>query len=100
MPARPKSSSNAAPKKTGSNPVEKGRQDKKHPTEHLTPKQKRVHVNTMNALHSIELFSGAGGLALGLHAAGFRHKALKSTSRLLYSSGETNNYRTIMPAFT
>jgi len=30
----------------------------------------------MNALHSIELFSGAGGLALGLHAAGFKHKAL------------------------
>jgi DNA (cytosine-5)-methyltransferase 1 len=30
----------------------------------------------MKTLQSIELFSGAGGLALGLHAAGFRHKAL------------------------
>lgn len=30
----------------------------------------------MKYLHSIELFSGAGGLALGLHSAGFRHKAL------------------------
>lgn len=30
----------------------------------------------MKHLHSIELFSGAGGLALGLHRAGFRHKAL------------------------
>lgn len=30
----------------------------------------------MNALQSIELFSGAGGLALGLHAAGFKHAAL------------------------
>jgi DNA (cytosine-5)-methyltransferase 1 len=30
----------------------------------------------MKQLESIELFSGAGGLALGLHDAGFRHKAL------------------------
>jgi DNA (cytosine-5)-methyltransferase 1 len=30
----------------------------------------------MKFLESIELFSGAGGLALGLHSAGFRHKAL------------------------
>jgi DNA (cytosine-5)-methyltransferase 1 len=30
----------------------------------------------MSKLQSIELFSGAGGLALGLHAAGFRHEAL------------------------
>ena len=30
----------------------------------------------MKYLQSIELFSGAGGLALGLHAAGFRHQAL------------------------
>jgi len=30
----------------------------------------------MKQLESIELFSGAGGLALGLHAAGFRHRAL------------------------
>lgn len=30
----------------------------------------------MKSLQSIELFSGAGGLALGLHAAGFRHQAL------------------------
>ena len=30
----------------------------------------------MARLTSIELFSGAGGLALGLHAAGFRHQAL------------------------
>jgi DNA (cytosine-5)-methyltransferase 1 len=30
----------------------------------------------MKQLTSIELFSGAGGLALGLHDAGFRHKAL------------------------
>lgn len=30
----------------------------------------------MKRLESIELFSGAGGLALGLHAAGFRHRAL------------------------
>jgi len=29
----------------------------------------------MKILESIELFSGAGGLALGLHAAGFRHRA-------------------------
>jgi DNA (cytosine-5)-methyltransferase 1 len=30
----------------------------------------------MKQLESIELFSGAGGLALGLHDAGFRHQAL------------------------
>ncbi len=30
----------------------------------------------MKRLESIELFSGAGGLALGLHAAGFNHRAL------------------------
>ncbi|RYD36753.1 MAG: DNA (cytosine-5-)-methyltransferase, partial [Verrucomicrobiaceae bacterium] len=30
----------------------------------------------MRPLESIELFSGAGGLALGLHDAGFRHRAL------------------------
>lgn len=30
----------------------------------------------MKQLRSIELFSGAGGLALGLHAAGFHHDAL------------------------
>lgn len=30
----------------------------------------------MKHLKSIELFSGAGGLALGLHAAGFHHRAL------------------------
>ncbi|BDS07534.1 cytosine-specific methyltransferase [Oceaniferula spumae] len=30
----------------------------------------------MKNLHSIELFSGAGGLALGLHSAGFQHQAL------------------------
>jgi DNA (cytosine-5)-methyltransferase 1 len=30
----------------------------------------------MKPLESIELFSGAGGLALGLHAAGFHHRAL------------------------
>ena len=30
----------------------------------------------MKQLESIELFSGAGGLALGLHAAGFHHRAL------------------------
>lgn len=30
----------------------------------------------MKQLESIELFSGAGGLALGLHAAGFQHRGL------------------------
>ncbi len=30
----------------------------------------------MKPLRSIELFSGAGGLALGLHGAGFKHEAL------------------------
>ncbi|MFD0893214.1 DNA cytosine methyltransferase [Luteolibacter ambystomatis] len=30
----------------------------------------------MKKFQSIELFSGAGGLALGLHAAGFQHRAL------------------------
>ena len=30
----------------------------------------------MTKFQSIELFSGAGGLALGLHAAGFQHRAL------------------------
>lgn len=30
----------------------------------------------MRLLESIELFSGAGGLVLGLHAAGFHHRAL------------------------
>jgi DNA (cytosine-5)-methyltransferase 1 len=30
----------------------------------------------MNQLQSLELFSGAGGLALGLEAAGFAHVAL------------------------
>jgi DNA (cytosine-5)-methyltransferase 1 len=30
----------------------------------------------MNTFTSVELFSGAGGLALGLHQAGFRHLAL------------------------
>lgn len=40
-----------------------------------------VQKNTMKALNSIELFSGAGGLALGLHAAGFRHRALYEWNR-------------------
>ncbi len=30
----------------------------------------------MKQFESIELFSGAGGLALGLHAAGLQHRAL------------------------
>ncbi len=30
----------------------------------------------MKQLQSIELFSGAGGLSLGLHEAGFKHLAL------------------------
>ncbi len=30
----------------------------------------------MKQLEFIELFSGAGGLTLGLHAAGFQHRAL------------------------
>ncbi len=31
---------------------------------------------TTPVLHSLELFTGAGGLALGTHLAGFRHRAL------------------------
>jgi DNA (cytosine-5)-methyltransferase 1 len=35
----------------------------------------------MKSIRSIELFSGAGGLALGLHSAGFRHDALYEWNR-------------------
>lgn len=45
-------------------------------TNWLAETQKNVQKNNMKALQSIELFSGAGGLALGLHSAGFRHQAL------------------------
>lgn len=46
----------------------------------------------MKNLKSIELFSGAGGLALGLHAAGFEHKALyewnaAAVETLFYNQG-------------
>lgn len=35
----------------------------------------------MSSLNSIELFSGAGGLALGLHNAGFKHELLVEKDR-------------------
>lgn len=47
----------------------------------------------MKKLESIELFSGAGGLALGLHAAGFRHRALYEWNA---SAVETLQYNQLM----
>ncbi|RYD33592.1 MAG: DNA cytosine methyltransferase, partial [Verrucomicrobiaceae bacterium] len=38
--------------------------------------ERDVQMNPMKQLQSIELFSGAGGLMLGMHAAGFQHRAL------------------------
>ncbi|MHB1017269.1 MAG: DNA cytosine methyltransferase [Coriobacteriia bacterium] len=35
-----------------------------------------THVSTTRHLRSLELFAGGGGMALGLHAAGFEHAAL------------------------
>jgi len=52
----------------------------------------------MKALRSVELFSGAGGLALGLHQGGFRHEALYEWNA---SAVETLQYNKAMgyPAF-
>ena len=41
----------------------------------------RYSLEHVKTLGSVELFSGAGGLALGLHAAGFRHEALYEWNR-------------------
>lgn len=45
-------------------------------TSKIDIEERNCSKEPMKPLNSIELFSGAGGLALGLHAAGFRHKAL------------------------
>jgi DNA (cytosine-5)-methyltransferase 1 len=52
----------------------------------------------MTQLKSVELFSGAGGLALGLHRAGFRHDALYEWNA---AAVETLQYNKAMgyPAF-
>jgi DNA (cytosine-5)-methyltransferase 1 len=42
---------------------------------------------------SIELFSGAGGLALGLHEAGFRHKALYEWNQTAVETLQFNQAR-------
>lgn len=76
MTVSPRSSSKTSTKNADPSFVEKKGRAKKNPSKHLTSALSSVHGNTMNALHSIELFSGAGGLALGLHAAGFKHLAL------------------------
>ncbi len=55
-------------------------------------------MSAMAKLKSVELFSGAGGLALGLHEAGFRHLALYEWNA---SAVETLQYNKAMgyPAF-
>ena len=76
MAVSPRSPSKPPAKKTDSSSVGTSRRGKKLAIAPLTCPSQSVHCNTMNALQSIELFSGAGGLALGLHAAGFKHTAL------------------------
>lgn len=44
----------------------------------------------MKSLQSIELFSGAGGLALGLHEAGFRHQAVYEWNRFAVDTLQFN----------
>ena len=45
-------------------------------SKNLTTEKANCSFEQMKNLESIELFSGAGGLALGLHAADFHHRAL------------------------
>ncbi|MEI6675312.1 MAG: hypothetical protein WCO57_09060 [Verrucomicrobiota bacterium] len=71
MTVTPRSSSKTSTKNADPSCVKKKGRDKNISANHLTSASSSVHCNTMNALHSIELFSGAGGLALGLHAAGW-----------------------------
>lgn len=44
----------------------------------------------MSSLRSVELFTGAGGLALGTHSAGFRHSALLEWNRDACDTLRTN----------
>ena len=48
----------------------------REPCEVPVPDHCETSDATVTHLHSLELFTGAGGLALGTHAAGFRHVAL------------------------
>lgn len=47
----------------------------------------------MKEITSIELFSGAGGLALGLHEAGFRHEALYERNQFAVETLRFNQAR-------
>lgn len=44
----------------------------------------------MKKLSCLELFSGAGGLAIGIHEAGFRHAALVELNRSAYATLDLN----------
>lgn len=41
-----------------------------------SPTRAAGQLNSLTKLSSLELFAGGGGMALGLHAAGFNHSAL------------------------
>jgi DNA (cytosine-5)-methyltransferase 1 len=48
-------------------------------------------------MHSIELFTGAGGLALGTHKAGFRHRALYEWNKQACETIQENARRAAVP---
>lgn len=48
-------------------------------------------------MRSIELFTGAGGLALGMHAAGFKHVALVELNKHAHSTLIENQRRNTIP---
>jgi DNA (cytosine-5)-methyltransferase 1 len=50
-------------------------------SKHHTSGKKSAHVFKSVIMHSVELFAGAGGLAIGLHEAGFRPLAVVERDR-------------------
>ena len=54
----------------------------------------------MRELNSIELFAGAGGLAIGLHGAGFSPKAIVEFMKMLVRPFAPTKYLIMELGFT